>query len=483
MRSLQLKLRMIVLLSFLASITGVKPILVLADQSNYAATGKQEKAASSSKKKHRTVCRLFFQDRETKTVKWADIISSDSLKMGTPAVIEGFPKVDAKKQNLVQMENSLGTILLGVRDHEGGENQSGWIFITSGVKEESHGNHSHWFYKTHPKVIASKLDNQQGNPAHLYRYEGVFYLANDRKSGYTRLNPQAYLDQPTQKIKTGFHRGGGNHITLAVVDGKTGYASWIDGGGPQKGMIDVTRISPEGNKEIAYSFALPSGAIHGATTCAEKVFFAPADGIYWCEADLNPLPQNKTNVKIHYLTLGKDEETKKPNRTGAFSTHRNHVLFVSSKGASARLCLLNAKSDRPVVISVSLKMLEGNSPAALQVIKSAWGKRLAFVFHNHPTELEQNEYLSIIDLDPNADLDFQDAKLLKKIKVGPSKVEGHYGHHDISFDQAGRYGFWSEPGAGKIKAMSLKTLELINTFTVSGTPTKLITIGQQDRKN
>lgn len=52
-----------------------------------------------------------------------------------------------------------------------------------------------------------------------------------------------------------------------------------NGGGPQKGIVDVTRIRPAGSKEIACSFALPSGVIHGATTCAGKVFFAPADGI------------------------------------------------------------------------------------------------------------------------------------------------------------------------------------------------------------
>lgn len=482
MKSQCLKYKAIVLLSFLTSITGINLISVQADQSQHTVAGKQVKSATSKKKKQRTVCRLFFQDYDTKTVKWADIISGDTLKMGTPSVIKGFPKIDAEEQNLVQMKSSLGTILLGVRDLEGGENQSGWIFINSGVKEESHGDHSHWFYKKHPKVIASKLDAGQGNPAHLYSYQGVFYLANDRKSGYTRLDPQSYLDQPAQKIKTGFHRGGGNHITLAVVEGKTGYSSWIDGGGPQKGMIEVTKIRPDGNKEIAYSFALPSGAIHGATTCAGKVFFAPADGISWCEADLNPLPQNKENVKIHHISLGKDEETKKPNRTGSFSTYRNYVLFVSGKGASARLCLLNAELNQPAVISIPLNMLDGNSPTALKVTKTAWGKRLAFIFHNHPKDLEQNEYLSIIDLDPDADLNFQDAKLRKQIKVGPSKVEGHYGHHDISFDQAGRYAFWTEPGAGKIKALSLESLELINTFTISGTPTKLIAIGQQDRK-
>lgn len=479
MLSLLLHFRKFVFLGFLTSIIGGFSSPIQANQKIDRSADNQVRTVAKKKRMKRTVCRLFFQDHETKTIKWTDVLSGETSKIETPSTISGFPKIDPAEQNLVQMESSLGTILVGVRDHAGGEKQSGWIFLESGVEEESHGDHSHWYYKKQPKVITTKLDDKQGNPAHLYCYQGVFYLANDQNSGYTRLDPQTYREAPQQKVQTGFQQGGGNHITLAVVEGKVGYSSWIDGGGPQKGIIDVTRVLAEGNKQIAYSFALPSGAIHGATTSEGKVFFAPADGICWCEADLNPLPQNKKNVKVHHLSLGKDEKTQKPVRTGAFRTHRNYVCFVCGKGPSARLCLIDAKLDQPTVISVPLNMKEGNSPASLQVVKSAWGKRLAFVFHNHPQELEQEEYLSIIDLDPNANLDFQDAKLLKQLKVGPNKVEGHYGHHDICFDQAGHYAFWTEPGVGKIKALSLKTLKPINTFSVSGVPTKIIAIGKK----
>ncbi|WP_339734620.1 hypothetical protein [uncultured Gimesia sp.] len=463
---------------------GPMPLIVRAE-AKVPAKSQQHKQSGVSKptSKKRTVCRLFYQDRATQTVKWADVRKGKTLTLESPAVLDAFPKLDAESQNLVQMEQSLETLMVGVRDQEGGQNQSGWVFFDSGVKAESHGNHSHWYYKKQPKVIESRLDTAQGNPAHLYCYQGVFYLANDRNSGYTRLDPQLYRNDPQAKVRTGFHRGGGNHITLAVAAGITGYSTWIDGGGPQKGMVDVTRILPEGNEQVAYSFALPTGAIHGATVCEGKVFFAPADGICWCEADLNPLPGSQSKVKVQYLSLGEDAETKKPERTGAFVTQRHFVCFVSGKGASARLCLLNAKLDEPALTSVPLKMDEGNSPAGLEVIKTAWGKRLAFVFHNHPQELDQTEYLSLIDLDPNADLDFQDAKLLKQVKVGPSKVEGHYGHHAITFDQAGRYAFWTEPGTGMIQALSLKSLEPVGSFLVSGVPTKVIVVGQQDRRD
>lgn len=442
-----------------------------------------KKKQQQKPKKQPTVCRLFFQDHAAKTVHWADVKSGEHLSLTTPELVTGFPRLDAESQNLVQMEQSLGTLLVGVRDQEDGTQQSGWVFLDSGVKEESHGDHAHWYYKTAPRVIETCLDKKQGNPAHLYCYQGKFYLANDRNSGYTRFDPQQYRDDPQAKLKTGFQQGGGNHITLAVVDEKTGYSTWIDGGGPNKGRVDVTRIQPDGNDTIAYSVTLPHGAIHGATTCGGKVFFAPADGINWCAADLDAQPHNQSQVKLQHISLGKDEETGKPCRTGAFVTHRNYVCFVSGKGSAARFCLLDAGADTPAVISVPLQMAEGNSPASLEIVKTAWGKRLAFVFHNHPRELELQELLSLIDLDPNGDLDFQDARLMKTLDVGPSQVEGHYGHHTITFDQAGRYGFWTEPGAGTIRALSLETFEPLQTFQVNGVPTKVIAVGQQDRKD
>jgi len=442
---------------------------------------KKKSEVAETKKKKPTVCRLFIQDHAGKTVRWADILKGETLEMSSPSVVPDFPRLDAEQQNLVQMESSLQTLLVGVRDHEDGASQSGWIFLETGVEEESHGDHGHWKFKHEPRVVQSQLDDLQGNPAHLYCYQGVYYLANDRNSGYTRIDPRGYRDHPESPIVAGFHRGGGQHITLAVVDGTTGYASWIAGGGPEKGLIDVTRIRPEGNSEISYSFSLPTGAIHGLTTCAGKVFFAPADGICWCEADRNPLPSEQQQVNVQHISLGVDSETQKPHRTGAFTTHRNYVLFVSGKGPEARLSLLNAERETPELISVPLSLLAGNSPVSLEVCRTAWGKRLAFVFHNHSQDLDQDEFLSVIELDPDGDLNFQDARLLKTIKVGASKVEGHYGHHAITFDQAGRYAFWSEPGTGLVKALSLETLQPVGEFSVPGVPTKVIAVGQQDR--
>ncbi len=114
---------------------------------------------------------------------------------------------------------------------------------------------------------------QQGNPAHLYQYGGQFFLANDKLNGYTRIDPKKYEKDKDGKLGKDAPRfliGGGNHITLAVVDDKVGYSCWIDGNGPSKGRVDVTPITTKEKTEPAYSFTLPSGGIHDATACAGR---------------------------------------------------------------------------------------------------------------------------------------------------------------------------------------------------------------------
>ncbi len=425
------------------------------------------------------VCRLFFQDHDTKQLRWADVIKADEIQLGEVNQVAGFPELDPDKQNLVQMDASGPAMLVGVRDDDGGEFQSGYVLVATGVVEEAHGDHSHWNFDRTPSVRKVCLDENQGNPAHLYLYQDVFYLANDRKNGYTRIDPLRIADGDSDSAACGFHSGGGNHITLAVADNSTGYGTWIDGGGPNAGRVDVTEIKPEGNQTIAYSFNLPSGAIHGATTVAGKIFFAPAEGVCWVNVDPNPSKQHP-EVEVHKISLGADPETKKPLRTGAFTVHRDYVLFVNGKADFAALSLLNAAKEQPSLINVQIPMDSVNSPTVPRVVKTAAGRRLAFLFHNHKADVKGGEFLSVVDLDPNGDLDFSDAKLEKTIPVGASAVEGHYGHHDLTWDHAGRFAFWTNPGEGTISVMSLDDLAVNTTITVGGKPTKVVGIGEED---
>ena len=91
----------------------------------------------------KVITRIFWQDRDTDQLSYADITASDkwSIKRGW---VNGFPKIDAQKQDLVQMQESGGMLMVGVRDHDDGKYQSGWVAIDTGVVEEPHGNHTHW---------------------------------------------------------------------------------------------------------------------------------------------------------------------------------------------------------------------------------------------------------------------------------------------------------------------------------------------------
>lgn len=427
------------------------------------------------------VARLFFQDHDARALKWADVTEAKDgkLSLGAVADVAGFPKLDAKKQSLVQMRECKGRLLVGVRDDDEGGFASGWVMVATGAKYADHGDHGHWSYKKPPQVIASKLDKEQGNPAHLYLYDDHFYLANDRKDGYTRFDPDEFSVTPSGTAAAGtprFHPGGGNHITLATVGNKVGYGSWIDGGGPNKGRVDVT---PLGDKPaIKYSFALPTGVIHGAAACAGKVFFAPADGICWVSADLDT-KKSKDDVKVNHIPLGKADD--KPLRTGAFATHANHVLCVTGKGADGRLVVLDASAADPKLVAVPLNGKDGHKPLTPVVVAAKGGKNpLAFVFHDRDAESKIDDLCDVIALDPNGDGKFADAKVLKTIPVGKSAVSGHSGHHDFGTDADGRLAFFTNPGDGTVTALDVKTLTVRATFKVGGKPTALAVVGGSD---
>lgn len=423
----------------------------------------------------KTMMRVFWQDRDTDQLSWADITASSNwgIKRGW---VQGFPTLDAEKQDLVQMKDNNGMLVVGVRDHEDGKFQSGWVAIDTGVFEEPHGNHTHWKYTKSPRVTGMKLDADQGNPAHLYVYDNNFYLANDQKNGFSRLQPMQLKQSASASGSAAFLPGGGSHITLAAVNNTVAYSSWIDGGGPNAGRVDVVSLQQSGEPKIAYSFQLPSGVIHGATHNSNKVFFAPADGICWIDADLS-LQKTAETVQINHLSLGQDEEADKPLRTGAFANEANWVLCTTGKGQQSKLCLINAAAADPTVIQVNIPVADGlrlTSPATVLSL----GNRYAFLFQDRTDgDSEVQEQLTIVELDPNRDRDFSDARVKTSIPVGASKIDGHHGHHAISFDAYGRFAVFTEPGEGLLNIFSMKDMRVVARFKVGGTPDSIVAIG------
>ena len=419
--------------------------------------------------------RLFIQDAKATTLRWADLRLSESggFSLGPLTPVKGFPALDPARQKLVQMKEAGGLVMLGVRDDDGGAFQSGYVLVRTGVNHDDHGDHAHWGYAKKPTVPESRLDSAQGNPAHLYVYGGRFYLANDKLGGATRLDPADYR-KGAERIAPRFVSGGGGHITLAVVDDKVGYATWIDGGGPNKGRVDVTPIAAP--DKPAYSFRLASGAIHGATANSGKVFFAPADGVDWVEAD----PEHKLKgdeVKVRHIDLGTEGD--KPRRTGAFADHGRFVGVVTGKDAPA-LVLLDAAAPEPKPLTVPLPPAPGTAAVTPVLTAGPGGRAFAFVFRDRSKGSDAPDRLDIIELDPNRDGDCADAKFVKSLAVGKSAAEGHAGHHEMSFDADRRYAVFANPGDGSISVLSLTNLDVVATLNVGGTPGAIVAVGGAD---
>lgn len=429
--------------------------------------------------------RLFFQDQEACALRWADVVLDAKRQptLGTVNEVAGAKKLDPQRQNLTQMQLCQGTILIGVRDKEDGTFESGWFLVHTGVEYEEHGDHGHWRYHGKPAIWDARLNAEQGNPAHIYVYGQAFYVANDRLNGYTRVDPAQYRVTRKGAVIPGnpvFYKGGGNHITLAVVADKVGYACWIDGKGPHQGRVDVTRLTPEGGDEPVYSFFTPTGALHGAIANMDKVFLAPADGVCWVEADLH-LTRKPEQVQIHHIPLGKDGD--KPLRTGAFVNHGPYVLCVTGRDAGSKLVLLDARQPDPQPLVVTVPGAKGTKAVTPAVVQTPWGKSYALIFHDREPEGEGQDTLTILDLDPNRDGDCRDVKIVKNLAVGPSAVQGHYGHHDVAFDGEGRWAFFTNPGEGSIAAMSLKDLEVKAVFQVGGKPTTILAHGAAEGRD
>ncbi|MFN3150618.1 YncE family protein [Bremerella sp.] len=419
--------------------------------------------------------RIIWQDRDTKTLRWGQFSQVGSqIQFKKHDMVEGFPQLDEKRNELVQMERIGRVVVVGIRDDQDGQYQSGWAAIDMGVRSHSHGDHDDHVYKEPPHVLASVVDQSQGNPAHLYQYEGLFYLANDRLNGFTKLDPLHLLRQDDQQ-QGQFFRGGGGHITLAAIDGKIAYSTWAARDEENNGRIDVSDLSETGEDAVAYSFQLPVGGLHGATTSEGRVFFAPSDGIYYVDADVN-LKHSPESIELHHLSLGKDEQSDQPNRTGAFATHRNWVLCNTGKHDAAALCLIDAAAAKPSIIKLPIDTPDGLSLTTPTTVVTAAGKNYAFLFQDRK-DGDLAEKLVIVDLDPNADRDLSDAKVVKHLPVGPSQVTGHYGHHEIDFDADRRWAVVTNPGSGKLQLLSLADLEFRGEYEVGGMPTKVLCVG------
>ena len=129
---------------------------------------------------------------------------------------------------------------------------------------------------------------------------------------------------------------------------------------------------------------------------------------------------------------------------------------------------------------VPLGVKKGTQAVTPEVAVTPDGKAYAFVFHDRAKDVEAEDALEVVALDPNGDGNCADAKVVKTLKVGKSAVDGHYGHHDMAFDAEKRFGFFTNSGDGTISVLSLKTLEVMTTFNVGGTPATVVAVGSRE---
>jgi len=71
------------------------------------------------------------------------------------------------------------------------------------------------------------------------------------------------------------------------------------------------------------------------------VFFAPSDGIDWL--DLGKWKPGQVPA-VEHIDLGKDPESGKSYRTGAFETHSNYVLFTYGTGSNSKLGMIDSRN-------------------------------------------------------------------------------------------------------------------------------------------
>lgn len=426
--------------------------------------------------KPKTLARLFWQDMNSQSVKRGDLCRVNDQWQLIPNTLEQFPKLDPETQNLVQMESLHQSLIVGIHDNDHGKIGSGWVAISSGVEIEEHGDHVHARFDRPPQISQSTVDTDQGNPAHVYRYGDRVFIANDAKNGFTIIELKP-TQNSTTTFESRFYTGGGNHITLAAVSDLWCYCTWADRDRENKGRVDIVPIGANPKSEHRSMF-LPVGGLHGATTNAGKVFLAPSDGIFMLNAN-SSTGENilESSDAAFPMTLGADPITQKPNRTGAFANLGNHVLLCFGSGENSKMGLIDATSQSPKVFELNLDADSDLSPSAPKCTVGANGKQYAWIVL-HAKSDESCDVLRVVELDPNGDKNFDDAKIHGSLNLGRSNIKGHSGHHEIAFLPNRRLACISNPGDGSLWLVSLHGLELLAKLDVGGVPTRVAAFGE-----
>ena len=148
------------------------------------------------------------------------------------------------------------------------------------------------------------------------------------------------------------------------------------------------------------------------------------------------------------------------------------------------MCMGSSKPS--LTKSLDLGVAKGYQAVTPEVHIGADGKPWAFVFHDRSGitssyNQPQADQLQAIELDPDGNGAFDDARVAWHMEVGPSRVEGHFGHHSIAFDGDGKHAFIANPGDGTIQMLPLNNPgnkpSSTSILRVGGYPGYLLALG------
>ncbi len=416
--------------------------------------------------------RVFWQDAESQKLSYGDVVTTDawSLRRGW---VTGFPTVDAESQRLGPMQQIEGKLLVGLDNRGNRSLPAGWVGIDSGVFQEPHGNHFHWKYTNAPVVRQQKLDPGPGGPTGLFVYNQRFFVASEQ--GFTRVSPAQLSIDGTSTAATGAVRANAEKRSLAAVNNVC-YTTWSDSEGENAGRVDVINMADRGSNAPAYSFKLPTGEIEATTANNGKVFFAHDGAISWLYADTS-LSGNAGAIQPRPVTMAGNDPWDLSQPPQSLVNARNWVLFCHGSGERAVLGLINAAAQNPQAIAVPIQTEDGLTLSAPATVLSL-GKRYALVFQikTDPSS-DIQEQLTIIELDPNRDNNFVDARVKLNVPVRSGLVEDQIIPPDVGFDAYGRFAIFTSPGESRLNVMTMNDLKVRVRFNVGGAPSRIVAVG------
>ena len=415
----------------------------------------------------RTIMRVFWQDLESAKLSYADLVTTSKWNLNRGWVAD-FVQPDADSAKLGPMQAIGERVLIAINRNDGTSER---VLFDSGVFEEPHGNHFHWRYSRKPAVVSHSM--APGTTTHVSDSGDKRFVVHQAKGGFATTDPKqlkAASEDPTAQTWQKYDVGG-NAVVVAFAGQSRAIAASGDSEGPDAGRVDFVDLSRTGSQSITGSTRLPAAGIQDAEVVAGKVFYATPQGIWWHSSNSQP------QVDEIRCVVGTEEENADALQSDNLTPSLNWLIAATGSGKEAALLLINAASATPKVIKLPIPAEDGLKLSRPRVVLSL-GKRYAFLFQGRTgSDQTVQEMLTVVELDPNRDRSFSDARVKTSIPVGASQPDGEAGQHDICFDAYGRYAVLTEPGTGIVDILSLNSLRIVAKFRVGGVPGRIVAVG------